>query len=220
MPQPSRKADRRQQIVRGLMRALAKRGYAGAPISAIAREAGLTPGLLHYYFKGKQEILLELMDAIQAAVLERFELRLRVAGDEPWNRLFAFTDALLEADDSPEADEAAACWVAIAAEAVHEPAVRKRYRSSLEEMAQRLSPLVADVLVAENRSTDGVKAAAAAITALIQGVHHLDMTTPELAPRGSSAPLACQMIAGIVNAQPSALQQNDLSDPGRMGVEP
>lgn len=214
MPKASKKADRQQQIVRGLMRALAKRGYAGAPISAIASEAGLTPGLLHYYFKGKQEILLALMDTIQAEVLDRLGSRLARAGGDPWERLFAFTDALLEADDSADADDAAACWVAIAAEAVHEPVLRQRYRASLEELAQRLSPLLADVFAAEGRSTDVLDSAAAAITALIQGVHHLDRTAPDLAPLGSSAPLARQMIAGMILGQPSVGQRNEPNETG------
>ena len=87
---------RQRQIVRGLMRAMAKQGYAGAPISAIAREAGLTPGLVHYYFESKREILLAVLRAIHATAIERYEQRLARAGDDPWKRLFALTDALLE----------------------------------------------------------------------------------------------------------------------------
>ncbi len=215
MAERSKKAIRREQIVRGLMRVLAKRGYAGAPISAVAREAGLTPGLLHYYFKGKQQILLELIEAIQATALERFEERLARASNDPWKRLFAFTDALLEAGGSQDADDAAACWVAIAAEAVHEPAVRRRYRSSLEELATLLRPLLTDVLAAEGRSSEDLTSAVAAITALIQGVHHVDAMAPELAPAGSSARVARHMIVGIVQAQ-SQVGSHDLpNDAGR-----
>ena len=202
MPRPPKTKERQQQIVQGLMRALGKRGYAGAPISAIAREAGLAPGLVHYYFKDKREILLALLRAIQATVLDRYESRLARAKDEPWKRLFAFTDALLEADGSPSGDDAAACWVAIAAEAVHQPAVREQYAASLEELARQLSPLLADVLAAEGRRADGLDAAVAAITALVQGVHHLDAAAPGLCHPGSSASLARQMIAGMVDAQP------------------
>ena len=99
-----------------------------------------------------------------------------------------------------------------AAEVVHEPAVREQYRSSLEESARRLCPLLADVVAAEGRSTDYLDSAAAAIRALVPGMHHLDGAAPGLAPPCSWAPLARQMIAGVVDAQPPARQGIALRD--------
>ena len=206
MPRPSKAVDRRRQIVRGLMRAMAKRGYAGAPVSAIAREAGLTAGLVHYYFESKQDILLAVLRAIHATALERFEWRLSRAGGDPWKRLFALTDALLENDASSEADVAAACWVAIAAEAIHEASVRREYEVLLEDLGRRLQRLLREVLAAEGRSTRNVKALAAAVAALVHGVHHLDAAAPGFGPAGSSAPAARQMIVGAVRAQPAIPQ--------------
>ena len=58
MPRPSNTDARREQIVLGLQRVMAERGYEKATVSAIAQAAGLTPGLVHYHFKNKQEMLL------------------------------------------------------------------------------------------------------------------------------------------------------------------
>ena len=100
MPRPSQARERRAQLIAALMRLLSERGYAGASVASIAREAKLAPGLVHYYFGSKQEILLELLESIRAAILVRRDERLARAGDDPRAKLFALTDALLEHDPS------------------------------------------------------------------------------------------------------------------------
>lgn len=53
---------RKHQIVDAAARTIAQKGYADASIKEIAAEAGLiAPGLIHYYFKTKEEILREVM---------------------------------------------------------------------------------------------------------------------------------------------------------------
>jgi TetR/AcrR family transcriptional repressor of bet genes len=203
MARPTTAPERREQILQGLMRAMAKRGYRGAPVTAIAREAGLAPGLVHYYFESKQAILIELLRAIHQTVLERFDERLARAGDDPWARLFALTDALLEEDQSSEADAAAACWVAIAAEAVHEPAVRAAWCDQLAELVARLAELLRPVLRAEGRSVRGAESMASAVAAAVQGIHQMDAAAPALTRDrhpGTSAPALRHMIRGLVLA--------------------
>ena len=205
MPRPSQVSERREQILGGLMRSIAKHGYRGAPITRIAREAGLTPGLVHYYFESKQAILIELLRTIHETVVDRFEARVAAARDDPWARLCALSDALVEEDHSADGDDAAACWVAIAAEAVHEPAVRTAWSDQLAELVGRLTVLLRDVLRAEGRSTRGAESMAAAIAAFVQGVHQLDAAVPALTRDrhpGSSAPALRHMMQGLVLAAP------------------
>ena len=56
MARPSNTEERRQQIVEGLLRVMAERGYERASIAEIAKAAGLSPGLVHYHFTEKQEL--------------------------------------------------------------------------------------------------------------------------------------------------------------------
>lgn len=53
-PNPDEKAKKILDAVRTL---LAKNGYAATTISQVAAEAGVSRGLLHYYFKNKEEML-------------------------------------------------------------------------------------------------------------------------------------------------------------------
>ena len=63
MPRKPNTELRRQQIVDGLLRTIAAQGYTGATIQAIASASGLAPGLVHYHFRDKREILVTLVEA-------------------------------------------------------------------------------------------------------------------------------------------------------------
>ena len=202
MARPSQKEERRRQIVAGLLRTMAQQGYAGATVATIAREADLTPGLVHYYFDSKQAILLALMQGIRRGVLGRFEERLERAGDDPWKQLFALTDALLERDPTGGTAPLQAGWLVIAAEAIHQPAVREEYSQMLLALVDRIDGLLRGVLKSEGRSTRSSRSLAAAIAAAIQGVYQLDAAAPSASKPGSSAPALRHMVEGLVAAQP------------------
>ncbi len=202
MARPSNTEERRGQIVAALMRTVTRRGYAGATVATIAREAGLTPGLVHYHFDSKQGVLLALMQAIRDGVLRRFEERLDRAGDDPWQRLFALTDALLEHDPTGGTASLEVTWLVIAAEAVHQPAVRREYGRMLLTLVDRIQSLLRDVLKRERRSTRNARSLAAAVAAAIQGVYQMDAAARDAAKTGSSAPALRHMIEGLVAAQP------------------
>lgn len=49
--------DRREQIINAAMRVFARKGYARATNRDVAREAGITTGLIYYYFENKEALL-------------------------------------------------------------------------------------------------------------------------------------------------------------------
>jgi AcrR family transcriptional regulator len=70
--------DRREQIIDAAMRVFAQKGFTRATNKDIAREAGITPGLIYYYFESKEAVLnaiieqrspLRLMAAVSAEML-------------------------------------------------------------------------------------------------------------------------------------------------------
>ena len=75
MPRPRNTHTRRAEIVQGLAEVMAQRGYAGASVAAIAAQAGLSTGLVHYHFKHKRAILLALVASLAEQILARFEAR-------------------------------------------------------------------------------------------------------------------------------------------------
>jgi AcrR family transcriptional regulator len=54
--------DRREQIIDAAMRVFAQKGYSNATNKDIAREAGITPGLIYYYFESKEALLYAILE--------------------------------------------------------------------------------------------------------------------------------------------------------------
>lgn len=61
--------DRREQIIDAAMRVFSEKGFTRATNKDIARAAGITPGLIYYYFESKEDVL-------KAIVEQRSPLRL------------------------------------------------------------------------------------------------------------------------------------------------
>ncbi len=97
--------NQRTRIIEAAYRTLAERGYEATSIKHIAQAAGVAPGLIHYYFASKAELLAavvqEAADRVvrQRAALGRAtagraladaaveQISRRVAGEPEWYRL-------------------------------------------------------------------------------------------------------------------------------------
>src|ERR1700690_806087 len=53
--------DTRSEIVEAAKRVFAAKGYDGASLRAVAREAGVDPALVHHYFDGKASLFVAAM---------------------------------------------------------------------------------------------------------------------------------------------------------------
>jgi TetR/AcrR family transcriptional repressor of bet genes len=197
MPRPSNKEERRAQIADGLLTVMARDGYERATIAAIAREAGLGSGLVHYHFESKEDILLAVITELRARVQRRYEARAARCGDDPLDRLLAYVDAHVALGDDAD-PRAVAAWVAIGAEAIGQPAVRELYAEAVHESMAELDKLVRACLRQADRSTRDARHIAAAILSAIEGAYQLAATAPDELPRGFAAPTLRKMIKGLL----------------------
>ncbi len=197
MARPSNTEERRQQIVEGLLRVMAERGYERASVNEIAKAAGLSPGLVHYHFEGKQEILLTLVEQLAARGRARVQARLSRVKDSPRAQVDGFIDAFLAtgADADPSA---VAGWVTISAEAIRQPEVRAAYEKVVRADLEHLEALVAGV-TGRRRA----RAVATGLFASIQGYFVLAASVPGLVPSGSAAGTVKRMAAGLLDAADS-----------------
>lgn len=197
MARPSNTEERRQQIVEGLLRVMAERGYERASVTEIAKAAGLSPGLVHYHFHDKQEILLVLVEQLAARSRARLQARLSRVKDGARAQVDAFIDSFLAT--GADADPAAvASWVTISAEAIRQPEVRAAYEKVVRADLEHLEELVAAV-TGKRRA----RAVAAGLFASIQGYFVLAASAPGLVPSGSAAGTVKRMAAGLLDAADS-----------------
>ena len=68
--------DKAQRIVNAMRESVAKRGAAGSTFEHVAREAGVSRGLLHYYFGTKERLLVEVVRRDTELRVERLDERL------------------------------------------------------------------------------------------------------------------------------------------------
>jgi len=68
--------DKAQRIVDAMRESVARRGAAGSTFEHVAREAGVSRGLLHYYFGTKERLLVEVIRRDTELRVERLDARL------------------------------------------------------------------------------------------------------------------------------------------------
>ncbi|MCX4766588.1 TetR/AcrR family transcriptional regulator [Streptomyces sp. NBC_01275] len=160
---------RREEILEAALEVFATRGFKGASIDAVAERAGLTrQGVLHY-FPSKKRLLLELLNFREQ--LNREHLADRNVGrvGEDWAGDFAAAVAFEQGHPS-----LAQVHSVVLAEAVtgQEPArayVRDRCRSLQDHLTEHLLERYGERLPSGLDARTG----AAAVLALIEGVHQL-----------------------------------------------
>jgi AcrR family transcriptional regulator len=140
-------SDKARRIVAAMRSSVARRGAAGSTFDHVAQEAGVSRGLLHYYFGSKERLLVEVVrhdaDVRVAAIKER----LRDA-----DSLDAIVQALVWGLEQFVAEDAGSHAV------IHELlSVARRNDDVREEIAalyRRVRAEVAEVLVEKER--DGI----------------------------------------------------------------
>jgi TetR/AcrR family transcriptional repressor of bet genes len=197
MARPSNTEVRRTQIAHGLMKVMARRGYDGASIADVAAAARLTPGVVHYHFKDKREILLAALGELAARHQSKLSVALERAKGDARKEVEAFIDFHLGlgADADPQA---LACWILLSGEALREAKVRAEYEKALSAIVARLTAAIRRGVDQGVFGCEDAQAASSALVATIHGYFVLAATARALIPRGSAADAAKRMAAGLL----------------------
>jgi AcrR family transcriptional regulator len=160
------KEERRRSVLRAARHVFARRGFMAAKISDMAAEAGISHGLIHHYFPGK--------DALFSAVVEEsvqdwesLVTRIRREPGTPWERLVSLCSQMVKGVyDEPE-------HLLVIVHAFTEDAPRA-VRESLERYNRQVRENLA-MLIEEGQRTGAVapgvpEELARALIALVQGL--------------------------------------------------
>jgi TetR/AcrR family transcriptional repressor of bet genes len=196
MPRPSNTEVRRRQITHASIGLIARQGYGGASVSRIAARARVAPGIVHYHFENKLEILLDALDDLASRHDSRLNRALLRAKTDATSQVDAFVDAHLGMGPGADPD-AVACWVAIGSEALRNEKVRAAYTSVVNRLMGRLEEIIRCGCVRGELSCPEPRTAAAAIFAAIQGYFELAATVPDAIPPGTASFAVQQMARPI-----------------------
>lgn len=185
--------QRRAQIIEALLGELAAVGYERASIRSIAARAELTPGLVHYHFHNKEEILLALVDGLIAQGEARLAPLLDSA-EAPARKLAAYVSTRVGL--GPAADhEQVRAWVGVIAEAMGQVKVRSRVARWLGKDHQQLAALFAQA------GAQAPEELAAALLAQILGSFSLHAIRVNGIPRGYAEPQLLRWLEAVLPAR-------------------
>lgn len=192
MGRPSNTKQRKQEIVAALLHVMANVGYEKASIQSIAKRAGLAPGLIHYHFKTKQDILIAAIQWIATSAEQRLQAMLNGAQD-PWEKLKAFVNARLATGET-QMPQVVAAWIVVASESIKHDEVRTIYQNLIKTQLDILSDLLVDVWTSKIEIDDEVTHLSAIIISAIEGAFQLSVAAPDAMPRDYAAESVIRLI--------------------------
>lgn len=145
-PRTASKAERRTQLIDATISSIAKNGLSETTTAAVAREAGLSQGIINLHFESKDRLLLATLARVVDEYRHLWEAALEAAPENPADRLAA----LVEVDFHPSVCDRnkLAVWFAFWSESKARPTYRKlcaaRDRDYDRVMVSLCRELVAD----------------------------------------------------------------------------
>lgn len=117
------RAARRQQLIDATMKCIARKGMGSTTLGDVAKEAGLSQGIVNLYFESKDNLLNETLSSLAGEYREKFDKALRKSGPDPSDKLLA----LMEHDLRPSIcnQRKLAIWFAFWGEVKSRPTYRR-----------------------------------------------------------------------------------------------
>ena len=88
-------AERKEQIVRATVECITKHGYHNFSMQDVARTAGVSKGIIHYYFLNKDELMMCVLDKV-AGDIERVLSEEMGSITDPWRRMEIFIEVCFD----------------------------------------------------------------------------------------------------------------------------
>lgn len=140
------KERRRRQLIEATIKSISKKGLGSTTLSDVAREAGLSQGIVNLHFDSKDNLLAETLRVLADEYDEQFERALAQSPDDPATKL----SALMELDLKPSICDRKklAVWFAFFGEVKAQPTYQRicaaRDRKYDEVMVDLVSRVVDD----------------------------------------------------------------------------
>lgn len=142
----------KERIIAAASKVLAEKGYEATTLREISREAQAAPGLVHYYFGGKDELLVEVLQAAGRRFHQRMERLVQQVSAE--QSLEAFLTQLHERVElEPEVYRLRYESFSLG---LHNPLIEPRVRERLAQRRDELGSVIAKVLE-NSEGTEGMQ---------------------------------------------------------------
>jgi len=139
-PRPSVEAERREEVLAATCEVIREVGFRHVRIADVAERIGTSTGIIHYYFRTKDELL----QAAFRYMLDKARARSLAALDgvsDPVERLYAVVDVNLP---TPSDSRDWPIWINLWAESLRDPEIRKLNGTSYSRWISLVQGIVED----------------------------------------------------------------------------
>lgn len=189
------KDARRLQLIEATIDSIARLGFARTTLTDVARQAGLSHGIVNFYFRSKQQLLL----ASLAHMVEEYEAfsaaAVRGAGPDPAARL----DALVAADFDPAlaSRKMVTVWYAFWGETRWRKDFLALCRRRSDTYQRRTCALVQEIIDAGGHRDLDAAAIARGLNAMIDGLWLDILIEPEACDRHAAVRICRTYLARV-----------------------
>jgi TetR/AcrR family transcriptional repressor of bet genes len=158
---------RREQLIEATMKTIARYGYARTTMAHVAKAAGLSQGIVNFYFKTKEALLYETFVHLAEEYETLVGQALNDAGDDPAVGLVA----MIETDLGPRVctPTKIAVWLAFWAESISRPKYRDLYRKLADGYSTEVHKLCEKLVARGGYEGLDLEAISVGFVALVDG---------------------------------------------------
>jgi len=168
---------RRRQLIEATMKCIARKGMGSTTLGDVAKEAGLSQGIVNLHFESKDNLLTETLRKLAGEYRENFNKTLEKSGPRPADSLLA----LMESDLRPSIcdRQKLAIWFAFWGEVKSRPTYRRicdEYDNYYDSVVERLC---AELIEEGEYENIDAAAAAEALTSMTNGLWLSCLISPQ-----------------------------------------
>jgi TetR/AcrR family transcriptional repressor of bet genes len=190
------KKDRRQDLIEATVRSIAEVGVTGTTVTTIMQRAGLSRGMLHLYFKNKDELIEATARHFSVEYYRKLQVFLDRAGDDPAARL----NALIDADFSTDIlnIETVVLWNALRSLAHTNQRIRQHTTTRDESLVDIYREIYDAILGSDDKDPSRSSDLANGTIALLEGMWSDYYLYPESFDRANARRIVWRMISAQV----------------------
>ena len=160
--------QRRQQLIDATMKCIARKGMSGTTLGDVAKEAGLSQGIVNLHFESKENLLTASLRSIADDYKSQFNRTLEKSGPDAAGKLHA----LMELDLRPSILDRRklAVWFAFWGEVKSRPRYREVCEQSDEYYDEVLNSLCGEIIADGCYQNTSAAAVATVLTSVTNGM--------------------------------------------------
>jgi AcrR family transcriptional regulator len=141
MPRPHVEEERRQQILQATWHVIAVSGFRSLRVSDVAKRAGVSSGMIHYYFDSKRDLLKAAFERYYAYSMQRRQWIMET-GKGPLELLKLIVDSYVPVDD--ETLEGWHVWSELWVEGLQEPDLQELNEDFYGQWRRQVAGIISD----------------------------------------------------------------------------